>query len=65
MFLMAISTSTAKKGSDKWFNQTMNNQNNHSFKRWAIPEKIQIGGVEEVDFPGVLKKKHVEIPVVN
>ena len=30
-----------------------------------IPEKIQTGGLEDREFAGVLKKKHVEIPVVN
>ena len=33
MVLVAISTSTAKNDSEKWFNQTMNNQN-HSFKQY-------------------------------
>ena len=32
MILMAISTSTAKNNSDKWFNQTMNNENDHLVK---------------------------------
>ena len=27
--------------------------------------KIQTGGVEDMEFLGVLKKKHVEIPGVN
>ena len=33
----------------------------------AIPEKIQTGdkGVNDIDFPGILKKEHVEIPEVN
>ena len=31
----------------------------------AIPEKIQTGGLEDMDFPGVLKKKYIEIPGVN
>ena len=33
-----------------------------------IPEKIQTGGwegVEEMEFPGVLKNQNVEIPGVN
>ena len=29
---------------------------------WAIPEKKQTEGVEELEFPRVLKKEHVEIP---
>ena len=32
---------------------------------WAIPEKIQTGGVEDMEFPGVSKKKHVEFPGFN
>ena len=38
----------------------------HSKTKWAIPEKIQTpAGVEDMEFPGVLKKEHVEIPEVN
>ena len=33
--------------------------------KWAIPQKIQTGGVEDMEFPRVLKKIHVEIPGVN
>ena len=33
--------------------------------QWAIPEKIQTGGVEDMEFLGVLKEKHVEIPGDN
>ena len=32
---------------------------------WAVPEKIQTGEVEDMEFPGALKKKHVEIPQIN
>ena len=32
---------------------------------WAIPEKIQTGWVEDMEFPGVSKKWHVEFPGVN
>ena len=32
---------------------------------WAIPEKKKQGGVENVEFPGVLKKYHVDFPGVN
>ena len=32
---------------------------------WAIPEKIQIGGIEDMQFPGVLKKEHVKILGIN
>ena len=40
------------------------------FYEWAIPEKIQTRGgrggrIEDMEFAGVLKKKHVEIPGVN
>ena len=28
-------------------------------------KKSNIGGVEEMEFPGVLKKEHVEIPGIN
>ena len=33
----------------------------------AIPEKIQTGGagVEDMEFPEILQKEHVEIPGVN
>ena len=35
---------------------------------WAIPEKNQTGGegrgVEDMEFPGVLKKEYVEFPGV-
>ena len=36
--------------------------------KWAISEKIQTGrggGVEDMDFPEFLKKKHLETPGVN
>ena len=33
--------------------------------QWAIPEKKQTAGVEDMEFPGVLKKQNVEIPRVN
>ena len=34
---------------------------------WAIPEKIQTEGeeVEDMEFPEMLKKEHVEIPGIN
>ena len=32
---------------------------------WAIPEKIQTGGVEDMEFPEVSKKQHTEFPGVN
>ena len=32
--------------------------------QWTIPEKIQTGGVEDMEFLGVLKKEHEEIPGV-
>ena len=32
---------------------------------WAIPEKNQPMGVEDMEFPGVLKKENVEILGVN
>ena len=32
---------------------------------WAISEKIQIGGVEDMEFLGVSKKQHVEFPGFN
>ena len=39
----------------------------HSKTKWAIPEKnpnTSTGaGVEDMEFPGVLKKEHVEIPL--
>ena len=38
------------------------------WQEWAIPEKIQIGrgGLRTyMDFPGILKKKHVKISGVN
>ena len=31
----------------------------------SIPEKIQTRGVEDMEFPGVSKKYHVEFPGVN
>ena len=40
----------------------------HEIYKWAIPEKIQTGRfgvVEDMEYPGVLKKEHVEIPGVN
>ena len=33
--------------------------------KWTIPEKKQTGGVEDMEFPGVLKKENMEIPGVN
>ena len=39
--------------------------------QWAIPEKIQTlggrwgGGGEDIEFPRVLKKEHVEVLRVN
>ena len=33
------------------------------FVYWAIPEKKQTSGVEDIEFPG--KKEHVETPGVN
>ena len=36
-----------------------------TFIKWAIPEKNQTGEVEDIEFPGVLKKEHVEIPGAN
>ena len=33
------------------------------WSNWAIPEKIQ--GVEDMEFPGVSKKQHVEFLGVN
>ena len=42
------------------------NEQSTKYSYWAIPEKIQTGvGVEEMEFPAVLKKDHVEIPGVN
>ena len=32
---------------------------------WAIPEKKTNRGVEDMEFPGMLKKEHVKIPRVN
>ena len=32
---------------------------------WAIPEKKRTKGVEDMEFPGVLKKKEVGFPGVN
>ena len=32
---------------------------------WAIPAKIQIGGIEGMYFPEVLKKEHVKIPGID
>ena len=39
----------------------------HTIRHWAIPEKNPntTGGAEDMEFPGVLKKKHVEILGVN
>ena len=40
----------------------------HQSRHWAILEKIPTGKegrVENMEFPGVLKKKHVAIPGVN
>ena len=41
-------------------------------EQWTVPEKIQTGsqikthgGIDEKNFPEVLKKEHVEIPGVN
>ena len=34
-------------------------------KKWAIPEKNPNRKVDDMEFLGVLKKKHVEIPGVN
>lgn len=35
-------------------------------KKWAILEKIQTGGgVDDMEFGGVLNKEHVEIQGVN
>ena len=36
-----------------------------SLSQRVIPEKIQTGRVEDMEFPGVLKKEHVEIPGVK
>ena len=33
--------------------------------KWAVPEKIQTAGIEDMEFSGVLKKYHVGILVVN
>ena len=34
--------------------------------KWALSEKIQTGvGLEDIEFPGVLYKEHVEIQGVN
>ena len=36
--------------------------------KWAIPESPNTStrvGAEDMEFPGVLKKEHVEIPGVN
>ena len=33
--------------------------------RWTIPEKNQPMGVEDMEFPGVLKKENKEILGVN
>ena len=44
---------------------------NERIVSWAIPEKIKTvggggrGGVEDMEFSGILKKKHVEIPGIN
>ena len=32
---------------------------------WAIPEKIQTGEIEDMEFWGLLKKVYVETPGVN
>ena len=36
-----------------------------SFQNWAIPEKKQTREVDDMEFPGILKKENVEIPGVN
>ena len=35
------------------------------FLHWAIPEQKTKRGVEDMEFPGVLKKEQEEIPGVN
>ena len=34
-------------------------------RQWAISGKIQTGGIEGINFLGVLKKEHVGIPGIN
>ena len=31
---------------------------------WAVPEKSQAGEIEDMEFPGVIKKNHGEFPGV-
>ena len=31
---------------------------------WAVPEKNQAGGIEDMEFPGVIKTNHAEFPEV-
>ena len=37
----------------------------HYIYQAILPEKIQTGVVEDMEFPGVFKKQNAEIPGVN